>query len=37
MDNVHPQRCHTVRTEDVIAAVKQSIEDNPNKYIFYGA
>lgn len=33
VDNVHPQRRRTVRTEEVIAAVEQSVEEDPNESI----
>lgn len=33
VDNTHPQRRRTVRTEDAIAAVEQSIEEDPNESI----
>ncbi|KAK5643904.1 hypothetical protein RI129_007749 [Pyrocoelia pectoralis] len=30
IDNAHPQTCHTVRTEEVLAAVERSVEEDPN-------
>ena len=37
MDNAHPQRRRTVRTEDAIAGVEQSIEEDPYEFIRYRA
>ncbi|XP_054745598.1 uncharacterized protein LOC129249937 [Anastrepha obliqua] len=37
VDNTHPQRRRTVRTEDAIAAVEQSIEEDPNESIRHRA
>lgn len=36
-DNTHPQRCRTVRTEEVIAAVERSVEEDPNQSIRHRA
>lgn len=33
LDNVHPQRRRTVRTEEVVAAVERSVEEDPNESI----
>lgn len=35
-DNTHPQR-RTVDTEDVISAVKRSVEEDPNQTMLYRA
>lgn len=35
MDNAHPQRRRTDRTEDTIAAVEQGIEEDSNESIPY--
>jgi hypothetical protein len=37
VDNTHPQRRHTVRTEEVIAAVERSVEEDPNESIRHRA
>lgn len=37
VDNAHPQRRRTVRTEDAIVAVEQSIEEDPNESIRHRA
>lgn len=36
-DNTHPQRRQTVRTEETIAAVEQSVEEDPNESIRHRA
>lgn len=33
VDNAHPYRRQTVRTENVIATVKRGIQDDPNKFL----
>ncbi|GFW40845.1 DUF4817 domain-containing protein [Trichonephila clavipes] len=35
IDNSHPQRRRTVRTEEAIATVERSIEEDPNEYIHH--
>ncbi|GFX60506.1 DUF4817 domain-containing protein [Trichonephila clavipes] len=37
IDNSHPQRRRTVRTEEAIATVERSIEEDPNEYIRHRA
>ncbi|GFV28233.1 DUF4817 domain-containing protein [Trichonephila clavipes] len=37
IDNSHPQRCRTVRTEEAIATVERSIEEDPNDSIRHRA
>lgn len=37
VDNAHPQRRRTVRTEDAIAGVEQSIEEDPYEFIRHRA
>ncbi|GFY32630.1 DUF4817 domain-containing protein [Trichonephila clavipes] len=37
IDNSHPQRCRTVRTEEAIATVERSIEEDPNESIRHRA
>ncbi|GFV02951.1 DUF4817 domain-containing protein [Trichonephila clavipes] len=37
IDNSHPQRSRTVRTEEAIATVERSIEEDPNESIRHRA
>ncbi|GFV04027.1 hypothetical protein TNCV_916511 [Trichonephila clavipes] len=37
IDNSHPQRCRTVPTEEAMATVERSIEENPNESIRHRA
>ncbi|GFV80703.1 DUF4817 domain-containing protein [Trichonephila clavipes] len=37
IDNSHPQRCRTVRTEEATATVERSIEEDPNESIRHRA
>jgi len=36
-NNIHPQRRRTIRTEEVIASVERSIEEDPNQSIRHRA
>lgn len=35
IDNAHPYRCHTVSTEEVVAAVECNAAEKPNESIRY--